>query len=138
VRVVKAFPPNITEIRKHFPISGREMFCWGDLIYNPSGEAIPEWLIVHERVRRFQQHYHEGGIEGWWKEYLDSKDFRFEVELEAHVAEFNSYSQSDHNRHQRRAYLALISKRLSSNLYGGMVSKKTAQKLIRANQLSKN
>ena len=129
MNIVIEFPPNIDNIREVFTISGKEMFAWGDTIYNPSGNTLTKELLAHERVHCQQQ---GRDIQGWWDKYLINLDFRFKQELKAHQVEYAVNKQIEIDRNRRRIYLREISKRLSSPLYGNMVTFDKAKKLIKA------
>jgi hypothetical protein len=128
MNIVIDFPPNIGAIRAYFPLTGFEIFCWGDTVYNPSGIQLPPELLEHEKVHSKQQ---GNDVQGWWDQYLIDKKFRFEQELEAHQVEFMVYSRRQPSRALRRIYLKKIARRLSSAMYGKMVTFEKAKKLIR-------
>lgn len=143
MKIVKGFPPNIDEIRDTFKLSGREIFAWGDTIYNPQGGELPPWLVAHEKVHKGQQEamIHEiaphtyiagaGGPETWWERYLRDTKFRFDQELEAHQEEYRVFCKHHPDRNQRRAGLKSLAKRLSGKMYGNMVSFDKAKRMIK-------
>lgn len=133
LKIVKAFPPNIAEIKRAFPLKGGEIFAWGSTIYNPDGSKLSAALLAHERVHLRQQ---AGIPEAWWALYLKSARFRFEQELEAHIVEYSVFCDTATNRAQRRAYLVAISVRLASPMYGRLCTSSWARKMIRAGQAS--
>jgi len=122
------FPPNIEEVREAFPLSGKEIFTWGDTIFNPNGNKLPAQLIAHEEVHERQQ-----GMDPdlWWKRYIKNPAWRLEQELEAHQVEYRVYCRTYGDRNRQWAYLREISKRLASPMYGNMVTTAEAMKLIR-------
>jgi hypothetical protein len=126
--IVNEFPPNIDDIKKVFPITGKEIFAYGNTIYNPTGVALPPWLIAHEEVHQAQQ---AGDPAWWWGHYLDDPQFRFEQELEAHIEEYRVFCTAPSDRTGRRLYLRNIARRLSSPMYGNMVSYDKARRLIK-------
>ena len=65
----------------------------------------------------------------WWRVYLMNRRFRLAEETLAHRAEYR-YLKIHGSRLQRRSALSKVSKRLSSNLYGGLVKKSQARDLI--------
>jgi hypothetical protein len=129
MEIVEDFPPNIAEIREVFPLKGRELFAYGDIIYNPSGLNIPNELIAHECVHQEQQ---GENVEDWWKKYLTDPAFRYIMELEAHQIEYQVFCDSEKDRNVRAKYLMAIASRLASPLYGKIVSLKEARKQISA------
>lgn len=128
MRIVTRWPPNIDEVKKEFPITGREIFAYGDTIYNPCGEKLPIWLVEHEECHQAQQ---AGDPEDWWKTYLRDRDFRFNQELEAHRVEFACFCRNRKDRNEQSKYLFYIARRLSSKMYGKLVSQREAISLIR-------
>jgi len=121
-------PPNIEEIRKYFPLTGKEIFAYGGVIYNPSGGMLSESLIQHEEVHFHQQM--KVGVEVWWKNYLHDSAFRFDQELEAHQREFRVARRTLPREAANTARLA-IADRLASKLYGNLVTRQEALKLIK-------
>lgn len=123
------WPPNLAEIVAVLPQAARTrgvLFCFGDTIYNPHSVPIHESIMGHEQVHSVRQ-----GTDpvGWWRRYLSDPQFRFEEELLAHQVEY-LYWHNTGNRLVRRRNLSLIADRLSGALYGKVVSKAEAKKLI--------
>ncbi len=129
MKIVEEFPPNIEDIKAVVTLSGNEIFAWGDIIYNPSGAKLGRELLAHERTHGVQQ---GEDIEGWWKRYLTDISFRFKQELEAHQVEYAVYSSIEPKRNRRRVFFRHLAKRLSSPMYGRMVTFDKAKKLIKA------
>jgi len=131
VNIVKSYPPNFREIIAAFP-SARQpgtIFCYGETIHNPSGRKLSQALINHERVHADQQI--AAGVEQWWASYLTVAQFRFQQELEAHVAEWLTVVGSNANRNERRMKMAEIAKRLSGPLYGNLITFAEAKRLLK-------
>lgn len=125
-------PPNYDKIVKVLPSASRLrssiLFCYGHTIYTLSYKPISPHLIAHEKVHCDRQ---GEDIEGWWDKYLNDPKFRFYEELLAHRAEYQSMVSDNANRLQKRSALKIVSKRLSSKLYGAnSISVKQAQGLI--------
>lgn len=129
IKIVKSLPPNIDVVRKTFTLSGKEIFAWGDTIYNPSGGQLTSALIAHEKVHFKQQ---EGNPEDWWDKYLSDANFRLNQELEAHRVEYRTFCRENRDRNKQARYLFEISSRLASPMYGNMLTTKEAMKLIRS------
>lgn len=127
VEIRFSFPPNIDEIREHFPLSGAELFAYDNVIYNPSKMDIPPWLVDHEKV-----HFRQQGKDpvGWWRRYFDDEVFRYQQELEAHQIEYQSFCKYNPDRNIRSIYLQLISQRLASKMYGSLVTVAQARREI--------
>lgn len=125
----KEYPPNIKDIRRAFPLTGNEIFAWDGIIYAPRGGVSPA-LVEHEEVHFRQQRAH-GGPEKWWARYIADPAFRLEMETPAHIVEYRFYAEI-HGRKARRLYLDVLARRLSSPMYGGLITKKAARSLISA------
>lgn len=124
-RIVVANPPMLAACIATFgTICQRTgvIFSYGDVIYNPSGTGITRELMAHEGVHGERQLACEGGPDGWWQQYLDSKEFRLREELLAHRAE---YLAARRRHGPRPADLRNIAGRLASELYGHLLT--TAQ-----------
>lgn len=125
MRIVHAFPPNYLAIRRAL---GRPpehaIYCWEDVVYNPSRTFVSDALLAHESVHSAQQA--KIGVERWWSIYLAVSDFRFGQELPAHVAEWLATSEAE-----RESALVPIADRLASKMYGSLCSKMEARRLIR-------
>ena len=128
--IVHEFPPIYNKLVSKFHIGGNRnvIFSWGYAIYNPYRITIPECLLYHEAVHGSRQVKH--GIEKWWEDYIEDKDFRLVEEALAHTAEYKSLIGANSSRQVRRRTLVQVAKRLSGPLYGKMVSTKEAKKLI--------
>lgn len=142
-----AYPPNMADIDKVFPTVKDQctkrgiFFAYGNTIYNPSGHVIPIELIAHECVHSLQQMNmptvvacSTSSVELWWAKYLFNKEFRFEQELAAHQIEYDKYTLDNPGRMFRRRYLAACAERLAGPLYGRLVKKDEAKRLIKGAQ----
>lgn len=132
MKIIATRPPNYDLLWAHFgPVIDESgtLFTYGNAIYNPSNHQIPFWLMRHEQVHSARQR-HEG-VDVWWKAYIESKPFRLMEELLAHRLEYQVFCQSQKvNRHTRQRHLHIVSARLSSRLYGNMLSFRGAKDLI--------
>ncbi len=105
------------------------IYTVGSFLYNPDGVTIDPALMAHEQVHSTRQIV-SGDINGWWGKYLEQPSFRFKEELYAHQREWEVIQTEFSSRQQRRKQLAFITERLSGPLYGRMVSKAEAHRLI--------
>jgi hypothetical protein len=135
--VVIDLPPNLDAIDKVIPGVKRNVmkgapiyFCYGDKIYNPSGVTIAIQLIAHECVHALQT-IDAGGPEKWWDRYLNNRQDRLDFELEAHCVEYEKFIKDNPARAFRRRYLASCAERLAGPLYGNMLKKDEAKRLIK-------
>jgi hypothetical protein len=134
MKIIKEKPPNYKEICEAFPSvlkTPTVVFCWGDIIYSPSTDELPEALHAHENVHSDRQLQFEGGPQKWWEKYLINKTFRFEEELLAHSIEYEYLALRSRSRKERRFFLRHISEKLASPIYGPMVSEDKAKQHIR-------
>ena len=129
MNIVIDFPPIYDEIRSAFPIVGRGViFAWGNKIYNPFRVDIPPQLIAHERMHSLQQ---GNDVYGWWRRYIDEKEFRLAEEILAHIVEMKYQLGPNPNRQTRRQILRSTAKRLANPLYRYGISREQAQVLLK-------
>lgn len=113
-----------------FKVRGRRfiIFTVGDKLYNPDNAVIEPWLWAHEEVHSKRQL--ASNVDDWWRAYLANKQFRFEEELVAHQEEWRVAKEVMSSRQQRRKQLGVITDRLSGGLYGHLVTREEAKRLI--------
>lgn len=130
MEIRKEYPPLFDEMLKVFPNAAKEgvLFCWGRVIYNPSGVDVPDYLVAHENVHRKQQ---GDNPSAWWLKYMADPAFRIRQELPAHQEEYKQYCIDFPQRNLRRLALTSIAKRLSGSLYGNMIAFEKAKVLIK-------
>lgn len=134
MKVIKAFPPNFAQIASVFPVKGMQgiIYAYGDRIYNPSGVNMEPWIVAHEEVHGGQQASGEGYEPAkWWDHYIADPEFRLAQELPAHRAEWQEYLRVlGFTMASREKALERMAIRLSSPLYGSMVTKEWAEQAI--------
>lgn len=128
MKIIKGYPPNYDKIAKRFDLSGKSVvFTYDGVLYDPSGGEIAPDLMVHEEVHaRLQKVI---GTVRWWERYLENDKFRLMQEIFAYRAQYQ-YAQDNYNRNDRRRLLQHISKDLSSDLYGKLITKEEAKEAI--------
>lgn len=128
MKIVHSTPPNIEIIKLTLPVKGDEVFCYGDTIYNPSGNEVPAEVEYHEHIHSKQQ---GDNPEMWWYNYLTSKSFRLAQELEAYGEQYRFISK--HIKIQKLVNEALerIALALSGKEYGNLISFGEAKSKIR-------
>ena len=127
--IIIDYPPIYDEILSVFPKANRNViFAWGNKIYNPCNVSIPSQLIVHERVHGRRQ---GNDVDGWWRRYLDEKEFRLAEEVAAHIIEMEYLLGPNPNRQMRRQIFRSTAKRLSNPLYRYGISRERAQVLLK-------
>lgn len=124
-RVIKAFPPNYSAIRRAFPhIRGRDIiFSYGDRIYYPSGAALAPELLAHEEVHCRRQ---AGDPAAWWARYIEDANFRLDEEVLAHRAEYQALRSAG----APSPDLEFVINRLRSPLYGAKMTLDRARELV--------
>lgn len=132
-KVVKKLPPNYADICKHIPAVKKQpgiVFTYGDTIYNPQGHPLRPDFLVHESVHVERQKKPKE----WWSKYLTDVKFRLEEELAAYREQYK-FMEANYNRKDRRTVLKAIVKDLSGSMYGNLVTKAEAEKLIKAEKI---
>ena len=128
MRIKHEFPPNYDELKQRFDIEGKPVvFTYGDTLYVPLGGEIPDHLMKHEETHQRQQD--DMGVENWWRLYMQDDEFRLNQELEAYRNQYQ-YSKETDSRQVRRGLLQQIAEDLSSKIYGNLIDKQKAIKLI--------
>lgn len=143
MKVVRDRPPLFDAIDAKFSVRGKPViFAWGETIFVPQGSLdIHPSLVAHEAVHgERQMRYQEPGedfqllqefrIIAWWQRYIADPAFRREEEVLAHLAEYKHLCDHSGGRNQRRRHLAIVSTKLSHPLYGPMMNKETARKVL--------
>lgn len=129
VKIINGKPPNYDKIAQTFKLSGREIFAYNNVIYAPGMDKVPPELIAHEMLHFEQQA--KVGVKEWWDKYLVDTEFRLHEELEAHQVEYRMFCNFNSDKNHRAKYLDMIAARLSSEMYGKIVTKSQATKLIK-------
>ncbi len=131
-QIVQAFPPNIADLAEVFPkaMSYGVVFAHVKSIYNPSGLKLGPEIVAHECVHLERQQ--KLGVANWYAHYLTDKEFRYHEEMLAHRAEYQKLCELSPNRHGKRGALKHVAKKLSSQLYMGMVSFERAKRDLEA------
>jgi hypothetical protein len=80
MKIVLGYPPNYSEIRAHFTAPKNTYYAYGDTLYNPDGNEVPEDIVFHESVHSQQQ---GNNPQQWWADYILNKEFRKSQEVEA-------------------------------------------------------
>lgn len=125
--IKKAFPPNIEEIKKAFPIRDNTVFTYGNTMYVQSNHPPSENLIVHEEVHVKQQ---GDDPAEWWRKYIADPDFRLQQEIQAYKAQWKFYNRTSKDKN-KFLFLNRIAQDLSGSLYGNIISYGEAIKRIK-------
>lgn len=106
------------------------LFTYGEVIYNPSGVPVDDFLIHHEMQHIRQQRAHPRGADGWWEDWINDPAFRAEQECQGYGAQYKLYCQLRNDTTARAQYLAAISSAFASGLYGLTMSTADARTAI--------
>jgi hypothetical protein len=117
MHIVIGYPPNFEQIKAAFPKAENPgvLFAHDQIIYNPSGIAVPPALIAHENVHLHRQR--DAGPNSWWNNYLTDSKFRYNEELLAHAAEYRYLAPIHRDRNARASLLMHTAVRLTAALY---------------------
>lgn len=132
--VVDGLPPNYEAIIAVCPTAATPgvIFAYAPLVYMPGAtrlgvKVLSRELDAHERVHIERQ---GNDPEAWWKRYLAEPAFRFEEELLAHQAEYETYRKRHAEPGKRHRALVKIASRLASALYGSLERRERCAELI--------
>ncbi len=134
-QIITDYPPIISALEAEF---GRAklrnpkrpvLFAYGGVIYNPQGITVPPPLLAHEHVHGERQL--RWGLDQWWEDYISSTYFRLKEEIPAHIAEARVMYSPNPCRRNKMAIVSVISKKLASPLYGGLISRMKARAIIK-------
>lgn len=109
--------------KKHFDVSDRTIFAYDNEIY--SNYPLPDHLITHENTHLKQQEKY--GLDTWVEYYLEDKDFRLKMEIEAYRNQLLSIK----DKNQRNTLRLQVAKDLSSSTYGNICTNEEAFKLLK-------
>lgn len=129
-QVLYELPPNYEQICQAIPAVRKNkaiVFVYAPNIYSPAGIELRPDLKAHEEVHVTRQ---GDDPQAWWDEYLVNPDFRLREELAAYQVQYK-YMEVHYDRAKRRAILASIAKDLASPMYGGIITKEQATRLIK-------
>lgn len=130
MEVINEYPPNYKDITAVLQIVGRDsiVFTYGDKLYNPSGAVIADHLMVHEETHKRQQG--QTTPAEWWRKYLADEEFRLDQELLAYRLQYRFMKSNGYPRNYRRDVLNKIAKDLAGKMYGHIISRDEAKRLI--------
>lgn len=129
IEISHDIPPVYGLLRSRFNVDWDDglIIAWDGKIHC-KGEPEPQ-KVVHEKVHLDEQG--KMGNEAWWRLYLDNPDFRLAEEAKAYRAEMAFLRRNIKNREHLYRYAREIVDSLSGPIYGSMVSREDAFKLIK-------
>ena len=129
LKIIKEQPPFLLQIQ----LAGMKperttIYPFGTTIYNPSGELIPEDIMIHEAVHVAQQGKNP---KSWWNKYILDKDFRLSQELEANREQYKFICKITKDREKRNKALVAMAKNMSGEVYNVNISFQEAYQKIK-------
>lgn len=122
-------PPMFERVKQTFNLEGtKPIFAYKHVIYNPFDGLIDEFMIAHEEVHFAQQD--KIGADLWWDKYLMDVTFRLEQEIPAYKAQYARAKKRFGYNNGTFRYLQALATDLSGPLYGNLITKSEAIKLI--------
>lgn len=130
--IIRERPPMFDEIDAAFNIRNtKAIFAWGDKIFAPALQGeLPKQLIAHESVHGERQKIYPGGVEAWWRRYIDEPQFRLDEEIPAHRAELAHLLTKAKGPSMRAHVLSVTARRLAAPLYGNLITIADAKKAL--------
>ena len=104
------------------------IITYGDTIYVPSGASLPDHLVEHEGTHSEQQ---GSQPDEWWGRYLTDPYFRVDQEAEAYANQFSYFCARMKDRNIRAKFLYILAGHLSGKLYGEVIDRMAATKMIK-------
>ena len=129
IKIIREQPSNLLQIQ----MAGMNprfdtLFPWSPVIYNPSGEPIPQDIMIHEVKHLAQQ---GKDPKGWWGRYILDKNFRLSQELEANREQYKFICKLTKDREQRNKALVAMAKNVSGEVYNVDISFQEAYQRIK-------
>lgn len=113
-------PPVFDACVKQFDIS------WGNTIfaYDPhihTANSISDDIVEHELIHIKQQRDF-GGVEKWWKVYLENDEMRLKWEIEAYRVQYKFLKEIGMERNELFRHVHFWATQLSGESYGKIIS----------------
>lgn len=102
------------------------VITYGDTVYCKF--TLSPDLLVHEGIHVKQQA--KIGKDVWWEQYFNNDSFRLSQEKEAYIAQSKWLKRHIKDRNKRFVYLNKIATDFSSSMYGNIITKEEANKLL--------
>lgn len=133
MKILEERPPIWDQVISRWNINPEStVFTFGDTLYNPGKNPIPEHLMRHEETHSVQQGHTDEGAAKWWVRYLDDPHFRIDQEAEAFAVQYLYFCNNvSHDRNQQARFLFEMAARLSSPTYGSVIGSTDATKMIK-------
>lgn len=152
MKIVDANPPEwiMQGCMNQFRLQpGATVWTYGDTIFAPGRDSLPDHIIAHEEQHARQQSSQELMLkyvepteriddekledkmrDAWWREFLANPRFRLEQEAEAYGVQYRFFCERVKDRNRRALFLVQIAGQLSGPLYQVAVSSTQARQMI--------
>lgn len=128
MKIVEDFPPNYEIIVLALGAQPKALFCYGNIIYNPSKRTITPDLEAHEMIHQEQQ---GSDIGGWYARYLTDREFRLSQELEAYGRQYLFAKEHVQDKKLLEWAKESMAFALSGESYGNLIGYGEAESKIR-------
>jgi hypothetical protein len=128
MNIIQSFPPNKEKINKVLPHVKGYCYCYGNTIYSPDNDGIPDHVMEHEKVHSRQQ---GADPDAWWNKYITNPTFRMNQEMEAYKVQYNYAKGFIKDRNKLDKFLRSLASDLSGEAYGSAISHSDAMSLIK-------
>jgi hypothetical protein len=130
MKISTDIPKIYSKIHEKFGVNWDDglAITYGDTVYAKFPLA-PD-VAVHETIHIEQQKI---GADEWWKNYMESEQFRFDQEVPAYQAQVKFLRLKIKDRNQLFQSITKLAKDLSGPMYGNLCSLDFARKLISSN-----
>jgi len=132
VKVIHDYPPVWGSVCKAFQIIPKyAVFSYGDCVYNPSGQHLPDDIIEHEKVHLRQQKYSREEASLWFGKFLREPEFRISQEIEAYAEQYKYLCKQFSDRNKRFKVLHNLGSIMSGPIYNKCITCSEAMERIK-------
>ena len=130
MKTVKEYPPNYAQLQMFFPLDLEyypPLFPYGDTLYAPHHDDIPDDVMFHEDIHSKQQ---ANDPAKWWMRYCTDPMFRIREELQAYASQY-LWIRNKYGAQAGEEAIEELADNLSSPLYNLNISHGEAKCKIR-------
>ena len=129
MKILNQLPPNYELITiSDLKPTKDTTYCFGSVIYNPSGKKLTPDIEHHENLHSKQQ---GDNPDLWWNLYLSDKQFRMNQEIAAYGEQYAFAKEHGVKGKLLEWALDNMAKALSGEEYGSLISYGEARSKIR-------
>lgn len=135
VRVIMARPPCFDNVCAAFNVLPRGVvFSYGNRVYSPDIEILPDHIIEHEKIHLRQQEGTDEGAALWWGKFLRDPEFRISQEIEAYARQYQYFCSRVNDRNRCAKFLWALAQSMSGPLYNGCITHYDAMSRIKGHK----